>query len=332
MALQGKTALVTGATGFLGGALARLLTAEGVHVRALVRRPNRDSYIRDLPNIQIVTGDLTQADTLSAATAGCDVVFHVAASIGGSLAHQRAANVEGTRHIALAAAQSQVSRFVHVSSIAVYGYAYHGDITEDLPPKPKSDPYNISKAEAESALREVATAHGLPYTIIRPGMIYGPRSGMWTGKMFQLGRRAPTLWFGDGSGSAYPIHVEDVVSQMLIQAEHPAALGQAFNATPDPSPTWREFLGAYSQLAGHDRWLGLPYGLLTMAAPIVEFFLRLSGEPRDIPLLAQMVQRRDHYKMTHAKTLLDWQPQITLEQGIQSCVPWLREEGLLHEQ
>jgi nucleoside-diphosphate-sugar epimerase len=329
MTLQGKTVLVTGATGFLGGALTQRLTAEGAKVRALVRRPNRDAYIRDLPQLEIVTGDLTDAASLKTATENCDVVFHVAASIGGSLAHQRQANVEGTRNLALAAAQNGVGRFVHVSSIAVYGYAYSGDITEDLPPKPKSDPYNITKAEAETALHEVATAQGLPFTILRPGMIYGPRSGMWTRQMFQLARRAPAVWFGDGGGSAYPIHVEDVVSQMLIQATHPAALGQTFNATPDPSPTWREFLGAYSQLAGHDRWLGIPYGLLNIGAPIAEAFLRLMGEPRDVPLMARMIQRRDHYKMTRAKDLLNWQPQITLEQGIQSCAPWLREEGLL---
>jgi nucleoside-diphosphate-sugar epimerase len=252
--------LVTGATGFLGGWLVNRLSADGVPVRALARRPDRDRYIKDLPHVEIVQGDITDGARMQEVIQRCSVVYHVAAALGGNIDHQRRVNVGGTRTVAEAAASVGVRRIVHVSTIAVYGYRNRADVTEDTPFDPGHDPYNITKAEAETALREVCAAHGLEYTIIRPGMIYGPRSNTWTRIMFRLARRKPTIFIGDGSGSAYPIHVDDVVDLMTVLASHDATPGEAFNCTPDPSPTWRDFLGAYSRLAGHDAVAGVAGG------------------------------------------------------------------------
>lgn len=186
--LAGKTAFVTGATGFLGGVLVRRLAAEGVQVKALARRPNRDLYIKDIENIEIVTGNITDGERMRELVQGCDIVFHVAAATSGKLDYQRKVNVGGTRNVALAAAEAKVERFVHVSSVAVYGYKVRGTVTEDTPYQGGNVPYNISKAGAETALSVVSQEHNLSYSIIRPGMIFGPRSGMWT-KTFLNGQR-----------------------------------------------------------------------------------------------------------------------------------------------
>jgi nucleoside-diphosphate-sugar epimerase len=262
-------------------------------------------------------------------TSGCSLVFHVAAATNGSASHQRRVNIDGTRHVALAALQAGAQRLIHVSSIAVYGYGYHGIIGEDLPLQPHHDPYNVTKAAGEALLRDLGQTQGLPYTIIRPGMIYGPRSGMWTGILFRLARRRPTPWLGEGSGSAQPIHVDDVTEQMLIQATHPRAVGEAFHSTPDPSPSWREFIGAYQHLAGHAGWLALPPVLAAILAPVLEGFFRLRDEPKDLPEVIPYVQRRRIYSMAKARDLLGWSPKIDLQSGIETCVPWLREQGLL---
>lgn len=329
MQFEGMTALVTGATGFLGGALAQRLAAEGAQVRALARREGRDSHLRAVPGIETVMGDILDEDRMRKVTQGSDYVFHSAAALGGPLDHQRRVNVGGTRSVAQAAAAAGVRRMVHVSSIAVYGYSYRGDITEDMPQRPGRPAYNISKAEAEAALRQIGAETGLSYSIIRPGMIYGPRSGAWTAQMFRLARNRPTVWLGDGSGSTYPIFVDDVVDLALRLATHPAADGEAFHCAPDPSPTWRDFLGGYSRLAGHESWLGVPVLLVRALAPFIELGLTLRGTPQDLALLVKYATSHRSFRMDKARDPLGWQPQVDLQTGIARCAPYLREIGLL---
>lgn len=330
MTLKGETVLVTGATGFLGGAVARRLAEDGAQVKALARRPDRDRYIRDVPGIEIVQGDITDAGRMREVTAGCTYVFHVAAALGGELDLQRRVNVTGTRTVVEAAAAAGVRRMVHISTIAVYGYRHRADASESTPVDPGHDPYAITKAEAEAALREAAEANNLSYSIIRPGMIYGPRSRPWTQGMFKLARRNPTIFLGDGSGSAYPIHVDDVVDLTVLAATHPRAHNEIFNAAPDPSPTWREFLGAYSALAGHDRWLGIPPFLLVPVAAVMGLVLPRNNRLKDLPHLLKFLQSNITYRMDKARDLLDWQPRIPLDEGIKGCAPYLREKGLLN--
>ncbi len=329
--LNGQTVLVTGGTGFLGHALVRRLAhdSNAREIRVLVRDLKRAERLQDLPCVNIVKGDLTQPDTLADAVQGTDIIFHSGAALGGDLALQMAVNEGGTRALVLAAAQAGVGRFVHVSTVSVYGYRNRQDVTEETPPDPGRDPYPISKLAAEKALKEVAAEYHLPYTIIRPGMIYGPYSGMWTGQMFKVARRRPTVFIGDGSGSAYPIHVDDLIDLLLIAAVHPNAPGETFNCTPDPSPTWREYLGAFSRLAGHQRWLGVPPKLLWPFVQLIGRFAPASSPMVDLPALLPFSQGYITYKTDKARRLLGWTPKITLEQGIAATADWLRERGLL---
>lgn len=329
MTLNGKTALVTGATGFLGGALCHRLAAEGVHVKALARRPERDRYIRAIANLDIVMGDITDEQRMGEIATGCDLVFHAAAATGGPLDHQRHTNVAGTGSVMNAAASSGVQRVIHISTISVYGYKNKGDVTEDTPPNPGHDAYHISKTEAEAVVRKIGAAHGVSYAILRPGMIYGPRSNMWTRTLFQLARRKPTPFPGRGGGSAYPIYIDDVVDLAVTAALHPAAHNQTFNCTPDPSPTVREFLGAYSRLAGHNRWLSIPPALARLLAALIAITAPAHSPRKDAVDALALIQRRVTYKMDKAHDLLGWQPKVSLQDGVARCAPWLREKGLL---
>ncbi|RMG75613.1 MAG: NAD-dependent epimerase/dehydratase family protein [Chloroflexi bacterium] len=327
MDLKNQTVLVTGATGFLGSALVKRLSIEGgKKIKALVRRPERAKFIHDLDGVELVFGDITNAAHIQNVMPGCDVVFHVAAALGGNLTHQYAVNVQGTRHLVEAAVRAGVKRFVHVSTISVYGYRNRTDVTESTPYDPGADPYHITKVMAEKTLIDYAA--DMPYTIIRPGMIYGPRSQMWTKTMFKLVRKR-VFFIGDGSGSAYPIYVDDVVDLMLTLAHHPAAIGEAFNCTPDPSPTWREFLSGYAQLAGHDRWISLPPVMFRAFALIVSALAPKNSQAKDLNDLIPFLTNYITYKMDKARDLLGWQPKVTLNEGIQNCVPYLKEKGLL---
>jgi nucleoside-diphosphate-sugar epimerase len=320
--------LITGATGFLGGAMAFALADAGASVRALARSPQKAERLRRR-GIEVVQGDLTDYESLKRATAGCERVFHVAVSYG-SLLQQRAANVEGTRLVARAAAEAGAERILHISSIAVYGNNVRGLVRESTPPAPGAFAYAISKTEGEGALiNEVCRADSLGYTILRPGMIYGPGSQPWTAKMYSLARLRPTPWFGDGSGTTHPIYVDDVVGLALHAADHTAARGQVFNVTPDPAPSWRTFLGAYQQIAGHDRWLGAPPSLIRGLTRLIGPLTPKHSMLRDAPEMVDFATQQTTFAMQKARDLLGWQPATDLETGIQNCIPWLREQGLL---
>src|SRR5260221_12515413 len=136
-------ALVTGATGFVGGNLVLALRQRGVQVRALVRSPKTE-----LRDVEIAAGDLTRDDSaVEWGPLGCDCVFHCAGVIGDrvDLAPGRAVNVEGTRRIARAARAAGVRRFVHVSSVAVYGFS-GGTFDESAPRVTVGEPYIDTKS------------------------------------------------------------------------------------------------------------------------------------------------------------------------------------------
>lgn len=329
MTLTGKTVLVTGATGFLGGALARCLARDGVQVKALARRPNRDRYIMDIPNLEIVMGDITDSARMDDIIQGCDIVFHVAAALGGSLQHQQTVNVEGTRNVITACAKNNVQRVVHISTISVYGYKYKGDVTEATLPNPGNDAYHISKYEAEQVIQKIGGQQNLSYSIIRPGMIYGAHSSMWTKTAFSLAKRNPTIFIGNGGGSAFPIYIEDVVDLAITCATHPNAHNETFNCTPDPSPTFREYLGAYSQLAGHHRWFGIPHILIRPFTLLISLLAPKHTPAKDLNDILTLLGTNITYRMDKAQDLLDWQPKTTLAEGIKACEPYLRDIGLL---
>ncbi len=323
MSLNDQTVLITGATGFLGGKLARRLIRDGAHVRVITRTPERAAALAEL-GAEIIAADLTNAASLEQAVEGCAVVFHAAVDYT-SYANQVRVNVDGTHALAEASKQANVSRIVHVSSIAAYGYGVRGDVTEDRILVPTAHPYTITKADGEAVIR----ASNLEYAIIRPGMIYGADADIWTNSVFRLATMRPTVWLDDGGGCAPFIHADDVIDLMIVAAEHPNAANQVFHCTPDPSPSWREVLTLYARLNGHE-WQPLRLkplaqilgGLMTLFAPRISF-------ARDLPEMVGLMTEPVTYRMDQARDLLGWTPKIALVDGIASCAESLRKNGLL---
>ncbi|MBX3083252.1 MAG: NAD(P)-dependent oxidoreductase [Anaerolineae bacterium] len=319
-----KKVLVTGANGFIGTALTERLLRDGVEVRAMCRNVHNGDALKQA-GAEVVGGDLMHPDVLRQHAEGCEVVFHVGAALGGTAAYQYNVSVLGTRNMAQAASDAGVGRFVHVSTISVYGTNVYGSIDEDRAQLPsRDDYYQQSKSIAEKVLRETASRTGLPITIMRPGMVYGPGSNFWTRMLYQTFSRYPVPIFGDGKGTAHPIFIDDAVDLLITLATHPAAVGEAFNCAPDPAPTWVEFLDFYARMGGNTKKMHISVELLRLFAPMINLLTRMRGEPTDMIGYIDYLTVPFVYSMRRAADKLGWRAQVSLPDGMAQAERWLK--------
>ena len=324
MCLSSKRVFITGATGFIGGALALRLAEDGARVVGLARSPAKGAFL-ERAGVEVIQGDITAPERMRAVIAGSDVVFHLAAAAGGSRGSVMAeVNVRGTENVLEAARAAGVTRFVHVSTISVYGYDRQGVVSEDAPLRPTGDAYGDTKAAGE----RLALKSDLPVAVVRPAQVYGPRSAPWTLRMLAL-----TRWFvplvGDGGGACHPIYIDDLIDLLVLAGTHPDALGQVFNDSPDPPSTWRDFLGAYGRMHGHQRFLRVPRWLLAPPLAALDPALRLTE--RRMPLRNMLRFMTGHVTFVNrkARVLLGWEPRVSLQEGMRRTEAWLRAEGYL---
>ncbi len=324
--LAGKRVLVTGATGFIGEHVAQRLHAVGAHVLALERTPGKGERLAQL-GIEVVAGDITDRARMEAILSqNVQVVMHLAAWLGSrNWRLAEPVNVLATRHLAQISAAVNVERFVFVSSIAVYGAIGNATVDEDTLLRPHGDPYGDSKIRAEAALREVAEQTGLPYVIVRPGMVYGPGSRTWTLRVAQWAKAGRIPIIGGGRGSAFPIYIDDLVDLLLLCAVHPRAVGEIFNAVSDGPITLAEYLGGYMRMIPTTRAIRVPCWVARFIAALADPFVR---RYRLTTVIGQMCGR-GQISNRKAKDLLGWSPRVPLAEGLRRSEAWLRAEGIL---
>jgi nucleoside-diphosphate-sugar epimerase len=219
-------ALVTGATGFVGGHLVERLARDGHEVTALVRSPAKAARLLK-PEIRLERGDLHDEAALARAVAGQDVIYHVAGSVAArDEAAYMAGNRDGTRNVIRAAEAAGRPRFIHVSSMAAGGPSRKGvPMTVADRPHPVTA-YGRSKLAAEAVVR----ASALPWTILRPPTIYGPNDRDNLIKVFRIARTGIAPVFGDGSMELSAVYAPDLADALVLAAAAPAAAGQTYYA------------------------------------------------------------------------------------------------------
>lgn len=219
-----------------------------MHVRALVRSVGRAARLARFP-VDLVSGEVEDAEAVGRAAEGCSVIFHCApdAVRRGRLTRRRA---EGTRTVAEVARASGVDRLVHVSSFAAYGPTPEGDLVEWTPWAPSRHPLTRTTRAAESHVRRMHREHRLPTVIVQPTVVYGPYSEDWTHcPLADLAAGRLGLPHG-GSVTCNAVYVDDVVDVLLRAAHRPGAVGSTFLVSAARPTTWRAFFGAYEAMLG----------------------------------------------------------------------------------
>lgn len=325
--LQGARVLVTG-SGLVGTRTVARLRAEGVgSIRVLDTAAERIAALGD--GIDPIVGDITDPAVAKKALQGIEVVFHTAGVLeGNDVEAYHRVNHHGTEVVARAAAEAKVRRFVHVSSVAVYGYA-EGDITETRPIQPKPEAYSQSKALGEQAVMRIAKETGMAAVAIRPAGVFGPGSRYFSGTFMKRAMSRPIKMIGNGKGSQPVVFVDDLVDLMVTVATHPKAVGEVFHCAIDPSPTVKEYLHAYGRLVGNETWLGIPAGLVATIGAVIVPFQKKNTYGRHLPKNMRMINKTINYKMDKARTILGWAPKHDVAAGVAATVPWLREQGIL---
>lgn len=328
--LKRKKVLVTGATGFIGGRLAqRLAEEEGAIVTGTGRNLDKVPFLREA-GVSLQAVDLRDEVGLREVVAGQDVIFHVAAWLGGGrLAEDEAAafalNVTATETLLRLAKEANVSRFVLVSSITVYGIPDVELVDETAPLDTlQDDLYGRTKAQGDQQAQATAAELGLDLAIVRPGLVYGPRSQSWTIGMVKLVQAGTPVIFGEGDGHAFPVYIDNVVDCLLLTAVHPAAVGEAFNVC-DAVISWREFFEEIGRLCAKK-----PRSLPLVAARILAWangVFKL-GLPLNKNRLAYLTQK-NRYASQKAEKMLGYQARVSLAHGRQLTEEWLRVEGLI---
>lgn len=319
----GASALVLGATGFLGSRLVTALKKNRIAVRALAR-PTSDVSPLAAAGIEIVTGDLADEDALARAVAGQSLVFHAAARVGdwGAADEFRRVNVDGTARVIAACRKRRVRRLVHVSSLTVLGLPRDGArVDEETPPAVSAaDAYTASKIAGETLVRRAHGADGLETVVVRPGVIWGPGDPMFLPRFAALLRRGRMVLVNGGRNCVALSHVDNLVQGMLLAASVPGAAGQVFHITDGEEITAAEAFGLLAEALGlPPPHRSLPFPAAHAAAALLEAWDRLRRRPAP-PVFTRygvrLVASDCRYDIGKARRELGYRPAVSFRQGV----------------
>ena len=288
-------AFVTGATGFIGGTLARRLRERGDEVVTLVRSPDRAGDLRDL-GCHLVDGSLSSRSAIAEGVRRCDAVFHVAAMYEVGLPRRERgamfeANVRGTERVLDAAIEAGVPRIVHVSTVNVFGNT-RGRVVDEAYRRPQEDGYLSYYDQTKYLAHQVAVeriARGAPVVIAMPGAVYGPDDPSQLGNlMHQVRTRKLKFRTFPEAGFVY-LHVDDCADGIMLVHDR-GRVGESYVLGGERS-TVGTFIDTVARLAGvPPPRLNLPAPLVKMAVPIGPLVGRLMGFP---PNLGELIRVAD---------------------------------------
>ncbi len=280
----------------------------------------------------LATGDLRDTAALAVATAGMDVVYHIAAmyrqaGLGDDV--YRAVNATAVKDIIEAAARGGVRRVVHCSTVGVHGDVEHPPAAEDAPLKP-GDVYQVTKLEGEELARDAGARLGVEVTIARPTGIYGPGDRRLL-KLFRGVARRRWITLGAGEIYYHLTFIDDLVEGFRLCGTHPAAANRTYILAGGEVTTLNALVALVAEGAGVPApTRHLPVWPIWMAGAACETICAPLGiEP---PLYRRRVDfftKSRAFDITRAKTEIGFAPRVGLREGIRRSLDWYRTEGWL---
>ena len=308
--------LVTGANGFLGQALCRKLIEKGYEVRGAVRG---EQSLLPQGIEKTAVGDIDGKTDWSGALVGVDCVIHLAARVhvmqessADPLSDFRKVNVAGTERLALFAAKAGVKRLVYVSSIKVNGEATGAKPFSESDETVPTDPYGISKLEAERVLHEISGKTGLEFSTIRPPLVYGPGVGGNFIKLMTWVKKGIPVPLGSVRNRRSMIYVENLIDALILCSAHPDAANETFLVSDMETVSTPELIARLTDEMGT--------GSRTWPVPpsLLRFLGKAAGKTAEIERLTESLE------IDSSKILkrLGWQPPFSLDEGLAKTVAW----------
>jgi NAD dependent epimerase/dehydratase len=313
--LSGRSVVVTGAGGFIGGHLVEMLVAQGASVTALVRYNSRnergtlDWIAPDVAaEVKVVAGELRDSESVNRAVAGAEVVLHLGAQIAIPYSYVNPrdffeVNVLGTLNVAQACLAAGVQRIVHTSTSEVYGSAQQVPITESHPLEPQS-PYAASKLAADKLMDAWHRSFELPVVVLRPFNTYGPRQSARAiiPTIISQALAGDTLRLGSLHPRRDLTFVRDTAAGMLAAASAPDAVGQTIQLGTGHAVSVGEIVTLVGELMDKE------------LEPVLDE-ARVRPAQSEVQLLLSEPAR--------ARSVLGWEPQVRLRDGLEQTIKWI---------
>lgn len=322
--LSGKTALVTGGSGFLGNAIVKQLQSAGSKVKILCRGQCPEL---EKEGIAIVSGDISDSKIAAEAVKDCDIVFHTAAKAGVDGVYQDyyRTNVEGTKNIFDASSKANVKCFVHTSSPSVvFSHGNMENVDESIPyPDNHQEWYPKTKCMSEKYVLE-NSSDKMPTVALRPHLIWGPGDNHLAPRLITKAKADKLKFIGDGNNLIDTIYIDNAANAHILAAEKllsraKEVYGKAFFITNDDPRPISEIINMIIGAAGLQPITAtISPKTAWLAGAVLEFVYRtfkLKGEPPITRWVANELSTSHWFDISAAKNLLGYKPLVSIEEG-----------------
>jgi nucleoside-diphosphate-sugar epimerase len=322
--------LLTGACGFVGSHVLDELLVRGDSVRALVRNASQAEELRQR-GVEVLVGDMLDPSSLADAVRGATTVYHCAAAVGPTYTPRQLhdINLQGAKNLLQAMRSAGGGRLVLLTSVNVLGTRHLDPATEDIACRRSHDAAADVKIEIEEFAQEHAQQHGLDVTILRLGMVYGPRDPLNLPQMARALRRGKFAFIGSRDHIIPIVFVRDAVEAILLAGTAPAARGRVYHITDGSRVTIGQFVDHLATLLDCPKpQKVLPYAVPYFGCVLFEVLagLRLyRGRPPIARNSLRLLGTSRYFDITRARQELGYAPRVLCTEGLAAAVSSLKE-------
>lgn len=326
--------LITGGTGFIGSRLALRCLADGHPVRILGQEntpaESDNRRLVEENGAEVILNNIADREALPELLRGVDVVYHLAAAqheVNVPEQRFRDVNATGTAHLLDASVNSGVKRFVHGSTIGVYGSAMDGLLDENSPPRPDNI-YGETKLEGENVV--LSFREKLPVVIIRIPETYGPGDRRLL-KLFQAIRKGVFFMIGSGKNLHHLIYIDDLIDAFYLATANPDAVGNIFVVAGKEAVTTNDMVATIAtQVGGRVPKVRAPLSAFLLLATAMEKICQPIGiKPPIYRRRMDFFRKSFAFSQEKAENILGFRPKVGFPEGISMTAGWYRAAGLL---